>query len=104
MPAKAKESSSMFDGVERWETVIDKYIDAEGNYVCEITEAKDGTAKYKPSPCIRSPRFVDTQGRGSIRHWDYYNENHLGKVANLFDVAGVPAPVDGEFDPVRPHA
>jgi hypothetical protein len=83
---------------DAWETSTDQLLPV-GSFVVTITEADPGHTKGSmgrdPKPQIEIKVEND---QGSRRDWIVITEKTVGKVAQLFDAAGVERPQEGEFN------
>jgi hypothetical protein len=84
-----------FDEAEPWEVSAGGPVLAPGDYVCEIVEADDETASTKNPQIVL--RFATATG--SIKSWETYHAQFLGKIVSLYHAAGLEHPAAGEFDP-----
>lgn len=84
-----------YEQVDAWETPTDTILPA-GNFVVEITDTdtEAETSGHNPQLIVR---HANSQGRTT--NWIVITAKSMGKIAQVFDVAGVQRPQEGEFDP-----
>lgn len=86
---------SIFDTADRWDVSLDTMLPV-GNHVVKIIQADGGTTRsVNAYPQIELKFEAPT---GTIRDWLVYHSQLLGKVASLYDAAGVTQPQEGEYD------
>lgn len=100
MPPRSQKSAPVaenpFESVERWEQrLTSESLLPAGDHVVTIVEAEGDTASTgNPQIVMRLEAPA-----GYLRHYETYHDQHLSKVAALYDCADVQVPQVGEFDP-----
>jgi hypothetical protein len=86
--------SNPFTGAKAWagDTMLQV-----GRHVAKIVQCDDATAKVDPYRPMLELRFENDDGYQRDRV--PYDGELVGKLASLFDAAGIERPQDGEFDP-----